>query len=178
MTATVARSEVGNRKKIIFMSWIIAVCIIFVLMLLNAIFHPFEQKKGYKLLFVQGAEGLENKPCEIRVEDSDIWLDIESRTYQIRMKNVEILKQITEEDKSVVGRALVGGLVFGVVGAVVGGMSGIGTKEHKDYCLKITTESYELFFKHIEGYEFDLGSCYLKLKNMLPEATPPETDYL
>lgn len=147
-------------------------------MLLNAIFHPFEQKKGYKLLFVQGVEGLENKPCEIRVEDSAVWLDIESRTYQIRMKNVEILKQITEEDKSVVGRALVGGLVFGVVGAVVGGMSGIGTKEHKDYCLKITTESYELFFKSIDDYVFDLGSCYQKLKNMLPEATPPETDYL
>ena len=160
------------------MSWIIAVCIIFVLMLLNAIFHPFEQKKGYKLLFVQGVEGLENKPCEIRVEDSDVWLDIESKTYQIRMKNVEILKQITEEDKSVAGRAIVGGLVFGVAGAVVGGMSGMGTKKKKDYCLKITTESYELFFKHIEGYEFDFGSCYQKLKNMLPEATPPETDYL
>lgn len=158
------------------MSWIIAVFIIFVLMLLNAIFHPFDSKRGYKLLLVQGVEGLENKPCEIRIEGSDIWLDIESKTYQIRMKNVEILKQITEEDKSVAGREIVGGLVFGVAGAVVGGMSGMGTKKKKEICLKITTESYELFFKDI-GY-YDLGSCYQKLKNMLPEATPPETDYL
>lgn len=160
------------------MSWIIAIVIISVLMLINAMFHPFEQKSGYKLLFVQGVSGLENKPCEISVDGSAVWMNIEDKKYQILIKNVELLKQITEKDKSVVGRAIVGGIAFGVVGAVVGGMSGLGTKKSKEYCLKLTTESYELYFKPINNYEFDFTNCYLKLKALLPEPKPPETDYL
>lgn len=160
------------------MSWIIAIVIISVLILINAMFHPFEQKSGYKLLFIQGINGLENRPCEISVDGSAVWMDIEDKKYQILIKNVELLKQITEKDKSVVGRAIVGGIAFGVVGAVVGGMSGLGTKKNKDYCLKLTTESYELYFKPINDYEFDFGNCYLKLKALLPETKPPETDYL
>ena len=38
-------------------------------------------------------------------------------------------KAIIEKDKSVIGRAVVGGLLLGPVGAIVGGMSGIGTKK-------------------------------------------------
>lgn len=37
-----------------------------------------------------------------------------------------------KKSKSVVGRAIIGGLLLGAVGALVGGMSGIGTKEIKD----------------------------------------------
>lgn len=36
----------------------------------------------------------------------------------------------TEKDKSIVGRAVVGGLLLGPVGAIVGGMTGIGTKKY------------------------------------------------
>ena len=45
-------------------------------------------------------------------------------------------QQIKEVDKSVIGRAVVGGVLLGPLGAVVGGASGIGTKkktEYKDY---------------------------------------------
>lgn len=43
---------------------------------------------------------------------------------------IEDKQRITErQEKSVIGRALVGGLLLGPLGAVVGGMSGIGTKE-------------------------------------------------
>lgn len=38
-------------------------------------------------------------------------------------------KEVKETDKSVLGRAAVGGLLLGPLGAVVGGMSGIGTKK-------------------------------------------------
>lgn len=36
---------------------------------------------------------------------------------------------LEEKEKSVLGRALVGGLILGPVGAIVGGMTGIGTKK-------------------------------------------------
>lgn len=39
---------------------------------------------------------------------------------------------IEKKSKSVVGRAVLGGLLLGPVGALVGGMSGLGTKEIKD----------------------------------------------
>lgn len=38
-------------------------------------------------------------------------------------------KEIIENSKSVLGRAAVGGLLLGPLGAIVGGMSGTGTKE-------------------------------------------------
>lgn len=42
----------------------------------------------------------------------------------------EAQKKITEKkSKSIIGRALVGGLILGPVGAIVGGMTGIGDKE-------------------------------------------------
>ncbi|MBD3107907.1 hypothetical protein IEO70_05970 [Bacillus sp. AGMB 02131] len=40
-------------------------------------------------------------------------------------------EQIKEKDKSVVGRAVVGGLLIGPLGAIVGGISGIGSKKKK-----------------------------------------------
>lgn len=40
--------------------------------------------------------------------------------------------EIVEKSKSVIGRAVAGGLLFGGVGAVVGGISGTGTKEKKE----------------------------------------------
>ena len=40
--------------------------------------------------------------------------------------------EIIEKNKSVIGRAVAGGLLFGGVGAVVGGISGTGTKTKKE----------------------------------------------
>lgn len=40
-------------------------------------------------------------------------------------------REIIDKDKSVIGRAVVGGLILGPVGAVVGGMSGLGTKKQE-----------------------------------------------
>lgn len=37
--------------------------------------------------------------------------------------------EVVKKDRSVIGRAVAGGLLFGGVGAVVGGMSGVGKKE-------------------------------------------------
>jgi hypothetical protein len=51
---------------------------------------------------------------------------------QIDFFVIEPQKQIVEKKgKSVVGRALVGGILLGPVGAIVGGMTGIGNKDVK-----------------------------------------------
>jgi hypothetical protein len=51
---------------------------------------------------------------------------------QIEMIELEDKGQdYTQKDKSVIGRAIIGGLLLGPLGAVVGGMSGIGAKEVK-----------------------------------------------
>lgn len=42
-------------------------------------------------------------------------------------------KEIIEKSKSVGGRAIVGGVLLGPVGAIVGGMSGIGNKNKSKY---------------------------------------------
>ncbi|MCI7304074.1 MAG: hypothetical protein SOR93_10815 [Clostridiales Family XIII bacterium] len=39
--------------------------------------------------------------------------------------------EIVEKNKSVIGRAVAGGLLLGGIGAVVGGMSGVGKKQKK-----------------------------------------------
>lgn len=70
----------------------------------------------------------------------------------IGLKNINDISLVTDEildekTKSVIGRAIVGGLVFGVAGAVVGGMSGMGSK--KEYKLvkliKIDTNEGTLY---------------------------------
>lgn len=59
-----------------------------------------------------------------------------------KIDNVQTLQEYenTEQNKSVIGRALVGGLLLGGVGAIVGGISGVGTKTKQNtlYYLEIT----------------------------------------
>lgn len=68
-----------------------------------------------KLLLTQGKK--ENQKVFAQIEYKDI-------------ADVVVLQEIenSEQNKSVLGRAVVGGLLLGPVGAVVGGMTGVGTK--------------------------------------------------
>ena len=69
---------------------------------------------------------------------------------QVSMESDEIL---TEKEKSVLGRALVGGLVFGVAGAVVGAVSGVGTKKEQRHIKVIKFQlSDGEFYAIPEGY--------------------------
>ena len=65
------------------------------------------------------------------------------KTYSIPTKNIESTlfnssKELTEHQKSVVGRSLLGGLLLGPVGAVVGGISGVGTQKETSMMWMIT----------------------------------------
>ncbi|MGG7176186.1 hypothetical protein ACQPU1_01235 [Clostridium paraputrificum] len=55
-------------------------------------------------------------------------------TFRINLENILDLivadkKEILNKNKSVIGRGVAGGLIFGPVGAMLGGMSGIGGKQ-------------------------------------------------
>jgi len=71
-------------------------------------------------------------------------------------------EQITK-DKSVIGRAIVGGLLLGPVGAIVGGMSGIGTKTKTKQVKKELRETFAI----VNG---DIDNLYKIMNIQVPQA--------
>lgn len=84
-------------------------------------------------------------PCETHILDDAIRIDVVSIGSNDRIASFTIPHEriididfitrtnIEEKQKSVIGRAIVGGMLFGEVGAVVGGLSGQGTKSSTVY---------------------------------------------
>lgn len=123
---------------------------------------------------LQGKSFLES-PCLVnflkRKEGLEISMMHKFKSYYTGIKDKNLIsisledkQQIYEnKEKSVIGRALVGGLVLGPVGAVIGGMTGIKDK-------KVAVEMPDLFvtvcFLNEEGKENHLIlSCENKNKN-------------
>lgn len=82
-------------------------------------------------------------------------LVIESKKGKFEIPNERITnyaklteQQIKQSDKSVIGRAVVGGVLLGGLGAIVGGMSGIGaktkTKTHGYFVINYTNKAGEI----------------------------------
>lgn len=78
--------------------------------------------------------------------------------------------EIVEKNKSVIGRAVTGGLLFGGVGAVVGGISGTGTKTKKErhfyFIISYTSSAGEDKFIQFEDTRLYKG---VKVANKLKE---------
>lgn len=111
-----------------------------------------ENKNTSKALKLKHVEGLKffdnNSDVTISMPDKKIILSDGSQTQEIIISDIAhaaILEEITNDvkDKSVVARALVGGLLLGGVGAVVGGLTGVtpSHKKNKKYYLQIKTNS-------------------------------------
>lgn len=107
--------------------------------------------RAVNLCFIDGVESYPaNMPIELSLDDNEKCLVMKARldkskpVFNLKYEQiiaVEVIseKEIIESSKSTVGRALVGGVFLGPLGAIVGGMSGIGnkTKSSKHYFLVV-----------------------------------------
>jgi len=85
--------------------------------------------------------------------------------------------EVTQVNKSVIGRAVAGGLLFGGVGAVVGGISGTGKKEKKEkhfyFIISYTSNTGEDKFIQFEDTRLYKGAKVAgKLKELCNITTP------
>lgn len=112
----------------------------------------FKENCNCKLLLGLNENGMHNVRLGIAGNVLKIFSSNNRTLKTIGLKNIKNISLVTDEvldekEKSTIGRAIIGGLVFGVAGAVVGGMSGMGTK--KEYKLvkliKIETNDTTLF---------------------------------
>ena len=84
-----------------------------------------------QLTIVQGVPcTCENQPAFLRLYDDKVTVNEQQTIPLTRIKEVVAFtqKEITNKDKSVVGRAIIGTALLGPLGAVVGGISGVGQK--------------------------------------------------
>ena len=92
------------------------------------------------------ADGLEYSPLNATITPSKKGVFVMLSKFlqddqYIGVKNVDVkeivieqaVNQTEEEKKSVIGRAIAGGILLGPLGAMVGGMSGVGTKTKMIY---------------------------------------------
>jgi len=126
-------------------------------------FFAGASKRLFELNFIGGEDflernneqGIKGTKLEILKDGS---IEINTGSWEtsavIERKNllyITIEKQETileEKSKSIVGRALLGGLLLGPVGAVVGGMTGIGEKTVKDKQMP----DYIIVFKIVDDF--------------------------
>lgn len=102
--------------------------------------HDEQGRKSVNLAYISGmpAPWREGAPVNLTIDEENSRLIIRSRAFDwppasmpfSRIFNVELFSEdeVVEKNKSVVKRGIAGALIAGPVGAIVGGMSGIGTK--------------------------------------------------
>jgi len=94
------------------------------------------------------------------------------KTYSIPTKNIESTifnssKELTEHQKNVIGRSLIGGLLLGPLGAVVGGISGVGTQKETTMMWIITINYKNYGENKTVIFATEDESIIPKLKNVL-----------
>ena len=101
-------------------------------------------QNAYYLQEINATNYLEDGKCDILAHTNGINLSAGLKSFYIsheQLINLKFIshKQLISEKKSVIGRAVVGGVLLGPLAAVVGGLSGIGSKTKKlgDYLLVI-----------------------------------------
>jgi len=105
-----------------------------------------KNKEGHKAVNLTYIDGIESyskgTAVALSLNDENKSMEMKARVYknppvflqfeQITGVGVISEKDIIEKSKSTVGRAVVGGVVLGPLGAIIGGMSGIGNKNKNE----------------------------------------------
>ena len=89
--------------------------------------------------------------------------------------------EITQVSKSSIGRALAGGVLFGGVGAIVGAVSGTGTKEKKErhiyFIISYTSgDGEEKFIQFEDTRAYRGAKMAAKLKELCNISTPDSVE--
>ena len=111
---------------------------------------------AYYLGEINATNYLEDGKCIVAAHTNGICLTTGMKSLNISHEQIVDMKfisqkQLTTEKKSVVGRAIVGGVLLGPLAAVVGGMSGLGSKTKKlgDYVFVINF--WDVFTRQIQS---------------------------
>lgn len=107
----------------------------------------------------------------ITIENSDMSFTLEKS--QIKSSGFFTEQDVTSKNKSVVGRSIAGGLMFGEMGAIIGGLSGVGNKNktiHKKFVF-ITYQSSDktdcgVVFE-IEDYELRSALKFIEMTKVV-----------
>lgn len=136
--------------------------------------------RSVNLSFVDGIEGFgKGLAVEVSINNVNECITVKSRIdkkkpsvhlkfEQITGVNVVSEKEIIEKSKSVTGRAVAGGVLLGPLGAIVGGMSGIGNKQKSEthYYMII---NYKSRAEDIKVLSFEIVGVVLSLTAFIEE---------
>lgn len=105
--------------------------------------------KSFSIIHIEGIKNTDqNQKCTLKINTEYLSFEDNKENFIDKIelsdiKNIYILEEIeqTQKNKSTIGRAVVGGLLLGGVGAVVGGLSSLNATmvENKKYYLEIKT---------------------------------------
>ncbi|TPG71140.1 hypothetical protein EEL31_23720 [Brevibacillus laterosporus] len=118
-----------------------------VLIALITILLIYRKKTGFfggqKLIHVTGLENIQQgEEVNFSAYKDKIVINNKITLPLQRVKKTQVYdgQQILEYEKSVIKRALIGGLITGGIGAIVGGLSGIGTKKKVQELVYLSVE--------------------------------------
>lgn len=144
-----------------------------------------EGNRSVNLSFVDGIESYSKGiAVELSMDDKEQYIKMKARAFKnkpiiklnynkIIAANVVTEKEIIESNKSVVGRAAVGGVLLGPLGAIVGGMSGVGnkTKANTHYFMiinyKSSTEETKILSFEIVGASLHWSDFIKELRSKI-----------
>jgi hypothetical protein len=148
----------------------VVLAVILIVGVLFYVYYDMEidrKQKGYELYFpLQHIDGIHDIKKDVETifylyPDKITFNNVQTLPLS-RVKKTEVIteKQINEKQKSVIKRAVAGGIILGPLGALVGSASGIGTKKVQeniymfsiDFINKDNEESSALFLIKSKSY--------------------------
>lgn len=134
--------------------------------------------RSVNLSFVDGIDSY-GKGLAVELSFNETELEIKSRIVknkpivklsleQIIAANCVTEKEIIEKSKSVAGRAIAGGVLLGPLGAIIGGMSGVGNKQKSEthYYMIINYKSRD---EEIKVLSFEIVGASLNWASFIEE---------